>query len=99
MSPRLPEATVQQIKDLLDSEWTNSAIASTLGHSVRTVQRIRMNLDLFNAPYAPRSVAIGRRRVLTDAQVEVSAGRCCNKYLIFVYNTNKHAATAPFPSG
>jgi hypothetical protein len=46
-------------------------IARELGLSHMTVYRIRLNYDLFNAPYPPKCVVTGRPQAFTHAQQEV----------------------------
>lgn len=51
---------------------TNGDIATLMGVSKRTVERLRLNFELFDAPYPPPSVKLGRPTILTEAQQGVS---------------------------
>jgi hypothetical protein len=48
------------------------AIADLMGPSRRTIERLKLNFELFNAPYPPPSAKVGRPPILTDDQQGVS---------------------------
>jgi hypothetical protein len=51
---------------------SNREIALLMGVSARTIERLRLNFQLFDAPYPPLSVKIGRPTTLNEAQQAVS---------------------------
>jgi transposase len=48
------------------------AIADLMGLSRRTIERLKLNFELFNAPYPPPSARVGRPPILTGDQQGVS---------------------------
>jgi hypothetical protein len=50
---------------------TNAAIANLMGVSTRTIERLRLNFELYDGPYPPTSVKLGRPTTLTEAQQAV----------------------------
>lgn len=50
---------------------TSGEIATIIGVSTRTIERLKLNFDLFNAPYPPVTVRLGRPPTLTEAQQAV----------------------------
>jgi len=51
---------------------SNREIALLIGVSTRTIERLRLNFELFDAPYPPPSAKIGRPMNLNEAQQAVS---------------------------
>ena len=47
---------------------TNAAIANLMGVSTWTIERLRLNFELYDASYPPTSVKLGRPTTLTEAQ-------------------------------
>jgi len=50
---------------------TGTEIANLIGVSTRTIERLRLNFDLFDAPYPPPSARLGRPPTLNAAQQAV----------------------------
>jgi len=51
---------------------TNAEIANLIGVSTRTIERLRLNFEQYDAPYPPPSAKLGRPTTLTEAQQVVS---------------------------
>ena len=66
--PQLPIPIVNNIIFALECEWKPALIAKVHKVSLKTVYRIRENLDIWGTPYPPRIQSIGRPRLLTEAQ-------------------------------
>ena len=47
-------------------------IAGLMGVSKRTIERLKLNFELFDAPYPPPSARVGRPPILTEDQQGVS---------------------------
>ena len=70
---RLPLQTCSTIQALLkDTELSSASIANRTGVSKRTIERMRLSYELFDAPYPPSSGRNGRPRALTIEQEQVS---------------------------
>jgi transposase len=65
---QLPPHICQMMKALLDDGLSPARVCGRVGVSKKTVERIRLNYELFGAPYPPPAVALGRPRALTYAQ-------------------------------
>lgn len=50
---------------------SNAEIANLMGVSTRTIERLRLNFELFDAPYPPRTAKVGRPMNLNEAQQAV----------------------------
>ncbi|KAK5191927.1 hypothetical protein LTR16_007518, partial [Cryomyces antarcticus] len=59
-----PEHVVGQVKALIESGWSNEDIVKATKAQIRTVQRIRANLDKFGTPRPPQLKKIGRPRLI-----------------------------------
>jgi transposase len=55
---------------------SNAEIANLMGVSTRTIERLRLNFELFDAPYPPRTAKVGRPMNLNEAQQAVRIS-CC----------------------
>ena len=51
---------------------SNREIANLMGVATRTIERLRLNFELFDAPYPPPSAKVGRPCNLNEAQQAVS---------------------------
>ena len=51
---------------------SNREIGLLMGVSTRTIERLRLNFELFDAPYPPPSAKLGRPATLSEAQQAVS---------------------------
>jgi hypothetical protein len=50
---------------------SNREIGLLMGVSTRTIERLRLNFELFDAPYPPPSAKLGRPATLSEAQQAV----------------------------
>lgn len=64
MPGRLPDSVVHRIVVRLSVGENPVTIAQKLGVSRASVYRITLNIDLFDAPYAPKTVVLGRPRAM-----------------------------------
>ena len=71
MPARLPDDVVHRIKVRLDCGESVAQIHKAIKVSRRTIQRMRLNFDLFGQPYTPPSVVLGRPRALLTYQEQV----------------------------
>jgi len=72
MGRRLPIEVINQIKLRLDLDEYVPNIAVALGLSKTTVYKLQLNWDLWDRPYAPPSVKLGRPGLLLEYQKQVS---------------------------
>lgn len=71
-------------------------IAEIMGVSRRTIERLRLNFELFDAPYPPTTVKLGRPPTLTEEQQGVCKHAdmlYCPEFLASCRLTNPNAAT------
>jgi hypothetical protein len=68
MGRRLPIEIVNQIKLRLDHNERISHIATALKVSRDTIYKVQLNFDLWDQPYAPPSVKLGRPSTLLEYQ-------------------------------
>ena len=68
MPAKLPDDVVYRIQVRLKCGESSTAIQRATQVSIRTIQRMRLNLDLFGQPYTPPSVVLGRPRALLPAR-------------------------------
>jgi transposase len=71
MPARLPELTVRRIVLQIADGQSASEVAKSAMVSKRTVERIQLNIDLFNTPYPPTTVKLGRPRTMLPYHAEV----------------------------
>jgi hypothetical protein len=72
MGRRLAPEVVYRIRVRIEAGEEVSAIAEAIDVSCPTVYKIRLNLDLYDKPYAPASLVQGRLRLLLAYQELVS---------------------------
>jgi hypothetical protein len=68
MPARLPDDVIYRIQLRLECGESPAEIHTATKVSKRTIERIRLNLDLFSQPYTPSTVVLGRPRALLPAQ-------------------------------
>ena len=68
MVPKLPEDVVHRIKVRLDCGESIAQIYEAVKVSKATLYRLRLNFDLFDQPYTPQSIVLGRPKLLLPAQ-------------------------------
>ena len=68
MPARLPEDVIYRIQLRLECGESPKAIHKATKVSMRTIYRVRLNLDLFGQPYTPSTVVLGRPKALLPAQ-------------------------------
>jgi len=68
MPARLPDDVIHRIQIHLESGESPAEIYKATKVSKRTIERIRLNLDLFGQPYTPSTIVLGRPRALLPAQ-------------------------------
>jgi hypothetical protein len=68
MPAKLPEDVVYRIQVHLEAGESVAEIHKATKASISSIQRIRLNLDLFGQPYTPSTVVLGRPRALLPAQ-------------------------------
>jgi hypothetical protein len=73
MPGRLPDSVVHRIVVRLSVGEDPVAIAQVVGVSRASVYRIQLNIDLFNAPYPPTTVVLGRPRAMLPYHEEASS--------------------------
>lgn len=71
MPQRSSEVKVRGVIDALKADIAVKEISQQVELSETTIYRIRLNLDLYNQPYAPRFARSGRPRALTRLEEEV----------------------------
>ena len=71
MVGRLPDDVVNRIVVRLENNEEVPAIQKATKVAYSTIYRIRLNLDLWGAPYPPPTVILGRPRGLLPYQEEV----------------------------
>ena len=80
---QLPAYVLQQARFLIDeTDMSLPAIAGEIGIRRETVWKRARCLRLFNEPYAPATVRLGRPLLLNQAQKDVSYYRCNTALLI-----------------
>lgn len=81
---KLTKSDLPLVKQLLFTDLLpHHEIAERYGVSVRTVKRWSRQYKVYGSAYTPSSVVLGRPKLLTDAQIEVSSSfnsnaRCFN---------------------
>jgi hypothetical protein len=68
MVAKLPDDVIHRIKVRLDCGESVAQIHDAVKVSRRSIERMRVNFDLFGQPYTPPSVVLGRPRSLLPAQ-------------------------------
>ena len=68
---RLEPHVCSLIKSHLDANTSCKVIARELRVALSTIYRIRLHYDLFDAPYPPKMVKLGRPQAFTVAQQDV----------------------------
>jgi hypothetical protein len=68
MPAKLPEDVIYHIQLRLECGESPAIIHEATKVSVRTIQRMQLNLDLFGQPYTPSTVVLGRPKALLPAQ-------------------------------
>ena len=71
MPARLPDDVIYRIQLHLECGESPATIHKATKVSIRTVERMRLNIDLFGQPYTPQSVVLGRPRALLPVQEQV----------------------------
>jgi len=67
MPARLPDDVIYCIQLRLECGESPAAIHKATKVSISTIQRMRLNLDLFGQPYTPSIVVLGRPKALLPA--------------------------------
>src|SRR5579871_3839462 len=68
MVAKLPDDVIHRIKVRLDCGESIAQIRDATKVSKTALYRLRLNFDLFDQPYTPQSIVLGRPRVLLPAQ-------------------------------
>jgi len=68
MPARLPDDVIYRIQLRLECGENPAEIYKATKVSISTIQRVRLNLDLFGQPYTPSTVVLGRPKALLPAQ-------------------------------
>jgi hypothetical protein len=68
MVARLSEDVIFRIRLRLECGESPAMIHKATKVSIRTIQRIQLNLDLFGQPYTPSTIVLGRPKALLPAQ-------------------------------
>jgi hypothetical protein len=69
---RVPPTDTARIRSYLQDSHSIASIASLMNLSRRTIERLKLNFELFDAPYPPPSAKVGRPPILTEEQQGVS---------------------------
>ncbi len=77
MPGRLPDSVVHRIIVRISAGDAYATIAQTVGVSKASIYRIALNIDLFNEPYTPRTVVLGRPRAMLPYHEEASINLIC----------------------
>jgi transposase len=65
---RLPPHTIRSIEEHIAAGENNCEVARAAGVKRDTVRKMRLSLEYWGTPYAPRTVRLGRPRLLAEAQ-------------------------------
>jgi hypothetical protein len=68
MPARLPDDVVYRVQLRIECGESSTVIHEATKVSMSTIQRMRLNLDLFGQPYTPSTVVLGRPKALLPAQ-------------------------------
>jgi hypothetical protein len=68
MPARLPDDVIYRIQLRLECGESPVEIHKATKVSISTIQRVRLNLDLFSQPYTPSTVVLRRPKALLPAQ-------------------------------
>jgi hypothetical protein len=68
MPARLPDDVIYRIQLRLECGESPVEIHKATKASISTIQRMRLNLDLFSQPYTPSTIVLGRPKALLPAQ-------------------------------
>ena len=71
MGRKLPEDVIHRIKVRLDCGESIVQIRDAVKVSRTTLYRLRLNFDLFDQPYTPQTIVLGRPKLLLAAQEQV----------------------------
>ena len=85
MGRRLAPEVVYRIRVRIEAGKEVSAIAEAINVSHPTVYKIRLNLNLYNEPYAPASLVQGQPRLLLAYQELISLILLGVKFLLTRY--------------
>ena len=64
MPAKLPDDVIYRIQLRLECEESPATIYEATKVSIRTIQRMQLNLDLFGQPYTPSTIVLGRPKAL-----------------------------------
>jgi len=67
MPARLPDDVVYRVQLRIKCGESLTAIHEATKVSMSTIQRMRLNLDLFGQPYTPSTIVLGRPKALLPA--------------------------------
>jgi hypothetical protein len=68
MPARLPDDVIYRVQLCIECGESSTAIHEATKVSMSTIQRMRLNLDLFGEPYTPSTVVLRRPKALLPAQ-------------------------------
>ena len=71
MSRRLPDDVTHRIRLHLDAGEDVGTVAKAVGVTLKTIYKLRLNLDIWGEPYAPPTVVLGRPKTLLPYQEQV----------------------------
>jgi hypothetical protein len=67
MPARLPDDVVFRVQLRIECGESSTVIYKATKVLMSTIQRMRLNLDLFGQPYTPSTVVLGRPKALLPA--------------------------------